>query len=81
MATRPKGPHSLYWAYRIQGANAYRAGKVIAEYPQRPGALDAEHGGVGHHEDLRPDERSGLRAVRATALAADSAAGQADVIR
>jgi hypothetical protein len=32
MATRPIGPHSLYWACRIQGANAYRAAKVIAEY-------------------------------------------------
>jgi hypothetical protein len=29
MATRPIGPHSLYWACRIQGANAYRAGQPI----------------------------------------------------
>jgi hypothetical protein len=33
MATRPLGPHSLYWACRIQGANAYRVGKVITDCP------------------------------------------------
>lgn len=33
MADRPLGPHSLYWACRIQGANAYRAGKVITDCP------------------------------------------------
>ena len=33
MATRPIGPHSLYWACRIQGANAYRAGELITACP------------------------------------------------
>jgi hypothetical protein len=31
--TRRIGPYSLYWACRIQGANAYRAGKVITDCP------------------------------------------------
>jgi ribosome modulation factor len=26
---RPLGPHELYWRCRIQGANAYRAGRLI----------------------------------------------------
>jgi hypothetical protein len=53
-----------------------------AEHPQWSGALDAEHRGVGLHEDLCPDDRGRVRAALATALAADRAtAGQADVIR
>jgi hypothetical protein len=33
MATRPIGPYSLYWLCRIQGADAYRAGKPIEAEP------------------------------------------------
>ena len=33
MATRPIGPYSLYWARRIQGADAYQAGKLITACP------------------------------------------------
>jgi 8-hydroxy-5-deazaflavin:NADPH oxidoreductase len=55
--------------------------QVLAEHPQQPGALDAEPRGVGHHEDLCPDERGRVLAALVTALAADmAAAGQADVI-
>jgi ribosome modulation factor len=31
--TRPIGPYSLYWACRIQGAHAYRAGKALTDCP------------------------------------------------
>lgn len=30
---RPIGPYSLYWACRIQGADAYRAGQQIVACP------------------------------------------------
>jgi hypothetical protein len=33
MATRPIGPHSLYWACRIQGAEAFRARQPIDACP------------------------------------------------
>jgi hypothetical protein len=33
MPARPIGPYSLYWACRIQGANAFRAGKLITDEP------------------------------------------------
>jgi hypothetical protein len=33
MSTRPLGPYSLYWQCRIQGANAYRAGRLITACP------------------------------------------------
>jgi hypothetical protein len=33
MVTRPIGPYSLYWQCRIQGADAYRAGRLITACP------------------------------------------------
>ena len=47
--------------------------QVLAEHPQQPEARDAEHRGVGPHEDLCPDERGRGRARRA----GDSARRQA----
>jgi hypothetical protein len=33
VTARPIGPYSLYWACRIQGADAYRVGKPIDACP------------------------------------------------
>jgi hypothetical protein len=39
--------------------------QVLAEHLQRPGALDAEHGGVAPHEDICPDQLGRGRPRRA----------------
>jgi len=39
--------------------------QVLDEHPQRPGALNQEHRGVGPHEDLCPNERGRVRVRRA----------------
>jgi len=56
MSARPIGPYSLYWQCRIQGADAYRAGKPI----------DADPYGTGRQFSGRA-WRDGWRAAAKTA--------------
>jgi hypothetical protein len=71
MATRPIGPYSLYWACRIQGAGAFRAGRPIDADPygvNRQFSGRAWRGDFRTSEGYDPTRRSGLRSLRCRPL-------------